>query len=284
MKFIAVVLFIFLLTPTVVSAANNYIKIGVTSSTKQLHIVQYRVSKLGLREIHRVKNHRYIIYSGPYRSKNSTLYAFKKIKRYFPNATIIFQSAKKQKSKNKRVQKADSLPFFIGVGMSYSSAPSSHIIESGTVAINKPKNSGLSYGVDAGYNFYDNFFIGLGYLKFDTDDLVFNNIYGILNYKFSPFKEKFTPYFEVVAGYSTLKWNIDPITNASSDSNNDSTSPFLGTQAGILYSLSQHISLFSEYQCMFMTHTTNLTVDSKNRSKIEHTTLHSLQIGLQYNF
>lgn len=280
MQFTAVVLSIFLLIPTVLSAANNYIKIGVTSSTRQLHIVQYRVSQLGLREIHRVKNGRYIIYSGPYVNKTTTLYAFTKIKRYFPNATLLLQSEKKQQ----RVKKSDSLPFFIGVGMSYSSAPSSHIIESGTVEINKPKNSGLSYGVDAGYNFYDHFAIGLGYLKFDTDDLVFNNLYGILNYKFSPFKEKFTPYFEVVAGYSTLKWNIDPITNASSDSNNDSTSPFLGTQAGILYSLSQHISLFTEYQCMFMTHTTNLTVDNKNRSKIQHTTLHSLQIGLQYNF
>jgi len=294
MKFITFFILIFLLSPSFLNAASNYIGVAQTTSKNQLRIINSRFKSMGLKMLYKTSGKKYFIYSGPYKTSNSITYAIKKIKRYFPNAKILNYKAKqipsvkapvviKTETKYEQVKQKNKSGFYIGTAFGYSSAPSTHTISQGSVTIQEPNNSGINYMIDGGYNFENGFSFGLAYMKFDASDLVFDNMYGIVNYRFAN-NNNFTPYFGVLAGFSSLKWSVDPILNASETSNNDSTSLIGGTQAGVIYNGIEDISLLLGYKCIIMGHTTNIEVDTDNISKLQHKALHTLQLEIQYNF
>ena len=146
-----------------------------------------------------------------------------------------------------------------------------------------PENIGVSYSLEGGYNFESGFSFSLAYMKFDANDLLLDNLSGIVNYRFNAFGD-YVPYFGALAGYSSLTWNANLLTS-NSDSASSSDSPFVGSQAGIKYKGFESISLLLGYQCIFMNHTTNIQDDDNQIvSKLQHETLHSIQMGIQYNF
>jgi len=297
MRFIGVLVLFFLLFPSFLSAAANFVQVTQTTKKSQLRAIKSKLSKMGLKMVYKKSGSRYIVYSGPYRNSKSASYAVKKMKRYFPYAKVVAKKRKKFKpigksTKNeqafltKKLKTKDTKKmkgFFTGVSLGYSPSPSNHTVVKGTIEdLKVPNNTGISFNLDGGYHFENGFSTSLSYMKFDASDLVFDNIYGTINYRFSDFNN-FVPYFGVLAGYSSLVWNVDPIKNPAEGSSNDSESFFAGSQTGIIYTGFEVVSLSFGYHCMFMGHTTNIE-DGVNSSKLQHDTLHSLQIGVQYNF
>ena len=297
MKFMIFFILIFLLSPSFLNAASNYIGVTQTTSKNQLRDINSRFKSMNLKMLYKTSGERYLIYSGPYKTSNSITYAIKKIKRYFPNAKILNYKAKqipsvkvpvviKTETKHEQIKQKNNSSFYIGTAFGYSSAPSTHTISEGSVTIQEPNNSGINYIIDGGYNFENGFSLGLAYMKFDASDLVFDNMYGIVNYRFGNYKG-FTPYFGALAGFSSLKWSVDPISVDLSNaqlSDKDSSSFIGGTQAGVMYTGIENISLLFGYKCIITGHTTNIKVDTDNISKLEHNALHTLQLGIQYNF
>ncbi|QSZ40609.1 hypothetical protein GJV85_00235 [Sulfurimonas aquatica] len=298
MKFFVV----FILFLSLLFSADNYIL--VTKATKKAHLnsIYSKLKRVGEKMLY-IKNSRsYIIYTGPYGNALSSKKALSRIRYYFPHAKISMRKQEQksdvlqQKVKNKKTDSENSSQLFytnnhksgsfIKFGTGFSSAVSTHSIESGTVKINEPNSNGISYTLGAGYNFKNGFFISTNYMHLNTDDIAFDNIYASLNYKFENIK-KFTPYFGLMSGYSRLGWSVGPIDSVDPVSNNNSDSLFFGTLAGVLYESTENFSYFINYDCLFMQHTTNIdnsTATSINISSLKHNTLHSLKLGIQYNF
>jgi len=291
MRFTGILVLFFLLFPSFLNAAANFVQVTQTTKKSQLRVIKSKLNKMGLKMVYKKSGSRYIIYSGPYRSSKSASYAVKKMRRYFPYAKVMTKKRKKLKpidksTKNKKVFLTKDTKqlkgFFAGLSVGYSSSPSNHTTETGSIEIIVPNNTGISFDLEGGYHFKNGFSTSLSYMKFDASDLVFDNIYGTVKYRFSDFNN-YVPYFGILAGYSSLVWNVDPIKNPAEGSSNDSESFFAGSQAGIIYTGFETVSLSFGYQCMFMGHTTNIE-EGDNSSKIQHDALHSIQLGVQYNF
>jgi hypothetical protein len=286
MKLLPFVLFLFLISSNVLySATSHYVKVTSVKSKNQLKKTKRALNSLGLSMIYKRIKGGYYVYSGPYKTQKYAKYATKKIKRYFPYAKLLKPKVQQEKTitQLKVKKKKENKRLFVGFSLGYSLAPPTHNIEEGTVKIIEPKNSGLSYDIDGGYVLDNNFVIGMGYLSFDADDIKFSNIYGMLEYRCKEYKD-ITPFLGLLGGYSTLAWSTDPIENPTQESNNDSASPFMATKAGIIYSGLKNIDVTFGYKCMFMSHATNIELDSSNKSRLEHKTLHSIELGIQYKF
>ncbi|MEA3228749.1 MAG: hypothetical protein U9P38_06740 [Campylobacterota bacterium] len=271
MKFIAILLLTFLISQTLLNAEEIYIQVTTATSKKKLRTINKKFKNMSLPMVHKKTTTRYLIYSGPYRSGASASFALERIQQTFPNAKI--------KTKKKTKEKKSGA--YLNIALGFSSAPSTHAVEEGCVIIEEPNNKGISYNIDGGYTLKNGFSIGLGYLRFDATDLLFDNVYGSLNYRFNDYYD-YTPYIGVLGGFSGLKWFTDPIDNPLEGSNNDSSSFLFGTQTGIVYNSGSVVSLYLGYQCLFMNHITNITLDKENSSKLKHNTLHTLQIGLHF--
>jgi len=269
MKLITILLLTFFISQTLLNAKDIYIQVTSTSSKNTLRAINNHFKKMKLKMIYKTTSTKYFIYSGPYTNENDSTIALKKIKHYFPQARIP----------HRKKDKDDGT--YLNIAIGYSSTPSTHEVQTGCVIIDIPNNKGISYNIDGGYTFKNGFAIGFGYLRFDATDLLFDNVYGSINYRFNDYSS-FIPYVGALGGYSSLKWFTDPIPNPVEGSNNDSSSFLFGTQTGVIYKMSGIVSLYIGYQCLFMNHITNITVDSKNRSKLKHNTLHTMQIGFHF--
>jgi len=277
---IFVVLFVFFFSS--LQAELSYINVTSTKNPYKLRGIKHKLNALGLSMFYRKINNLYVVYSGPYKRPE---YPLRKVKFYFQNAYIInsrSSSSKKEDTTESYISNIGK-KYFVLASLSYSSAPSNHTIEAGTVKIIDPKNGGISYKLEAGLKLKYRFDILGGFMILDSDDLVFTNFYTALNYNLKPYKN-ITPYVGVIVGYSSLKWNTDPIPNAANGSNNDSTSPFYGTQVGASYRIDKNIDIVGSYDCFFMHHVTNIEIDANNKSKLEHNILHSVNVGIRYNF
>lgn len=278
MKYITVFILSFLIFPILLSASGNYIIVTSATSKKQLRLIKSKLKSLGLNMTYKTTKTKYVVYSGPYKNEKNAFIAVKRAKKYFPNARALKKESKTEEQASVVKQK-NSGGFHVGTALGFASAPSTH---EGLVDITEPKNSGLTYSLEGGYTFKNGISLAGGYMRVDTSDLVFDNIYGVVNYRFDDFYN-FVPYVGVLGGYSNLTWDTDPIENPSQESNNDSSSFIAGTQIGASYDGFEYISLYSTYQCLFMGHTTYLS-DGTNDSKLQHKTIHSLQMGVQFNF
>lgn len=287
MRLFLVLLMVFIGIPFL-EAKTDYIKITTTSDIQRLKAIKKKFTSLGLNLIYRKSGHAYGVYCGPYSSKKDLRKSYKKVIRYFPHAQIIgvqkvsHQPHISQKIVRKKESKYEE-NYYFSLALNYSSAPSSHTILQGSVKVLEPKDTGINFVLESGIDLQYNFSAGIGVSYLNTGDLAFKNLYGIVNYKFKIYRS-YQPYFGVLIGYSSLAWSSDPIENPSKNSNNDSTSPYYGTQVGLLYKGLSYGDIFVGYQCLFMQHTTSLQIDTTNRSKLEHNMLHSIGIGFKYNF
>jgi len=277
-----------LLFATTLLSASTYINVANVKTKKELSYPYKKLKSMGLKMFYKQKSFGYSAYVGPFSSTNALRSAYKRVKRSFPRAKIISNSktTTKRTKQRKQVSHHHSLyhnGFIAGLGIGYGEAPSSHIIQEGSVTINEPENAGISYTLYGGYDFENSFSILLNYMYLDATDLEFHNIYTSLLYRFEKF-ETLVPYFGASVGYSSLKWNTSPIEEASPSSNNNSADIMYGTEVGFNYTLTQTIALKLNYNCLFLNHTTNIEQSSTNRSKLEHNTLHSITTSIQYNF
>jgi len=306
MKAVVLALLITIIFPSVSIAASKYIKVTNTTSKTKLRKIKSKLSSMGLKMALKTKKRTYYVYSGPFKSSKSANRALRKIKRYFPYARIMNTKKKKRPSRLSPKQPEKDLiykkpndtkvkvdnniknGYFIGAGIGYGMTPSTHEIVSGTVEINTPTDTGLSYTIDSGYTFENGLVLSFAYMNVGNSDMSFNNIYGSLDYKFGPYYENLSPYIGVLGGYSMLKWKTEPLkVTVDNDSNNDSTSFFSGAQFGIMYDIFDSFSLYTAYQFMLMGHVANLDLTKLGegaKSKLQHNTIHNLNFGLRMNF
>ncbi len=271
-----------------------YVNVTNVKSKKQLSYPYRKLKSMGFKMSYKRKSYGYAVYTGPYNSQASLDRAYKKIKRRFRYArVVVYDLGKKQESQLQPQQKQKVLQpcakekkdtgFIAGLSVGYGDAPSSHVLVSGSVIVSDPKSSGVDYSLFGGYDFANGVSLLVNYMYLNTKDLEFSNYYGSLHYRFEHLGP-FIPYVGASLGYSSLKWNTSPIANASPSSNNNSADIMYGTQIGLLYELFQNISLKVDYNYLFLHHTTNITQGTTGSSKLQHNTLNTILIGLQYSF
>lgn len=281
-KMKSVVFILILSLSTVVFGDVAYINVTNVQSKKQLKYPHKMLKDIGFKMSFQKKSYGYAVYVGPYKSQEALTYVYKKIKRKFANAKIVVYKDKASSDGENSSDKKHS-GYFYGFGVGYANAPSTHNIISGSVIVEEPKNSGANYNLYAGYDFDNALSLLFNISYLNASDVEFTNYYTSLNYRLQKIGN-FEPYFGVSLGYSSLTWNTSPIALASPDSNNDSDDMMYGTQVGFNNKLSQSISFKLDYSCLFLNHTTNITQDASNTSKLEHNTLHSIVLGLAYSF
>jgi len=287
------ILFLTIIPLIMLNAADVYVKIGVTKTKNGLSYAYSKLNKMGMKFIYETKNidnkNIYTVYSGPYYTKKEQIIALKNSRYFFKNAKLVrisktknnkpyINPLQKEKASTKKRSK-----YSLSVALGYASAPSTHRIIKGSVDISEPKSDGFSFLLNGVYDISDNFIVSTNYMRFDSGDLVFDNIYTSLGYKFKKFGN-FSPHFGLLVGLSALKWDTSPLEQASSSSNNDSETYIYGSEIGLTYKGYKYFSPFVHYHCMFMGHVTNLEQDTANNSKLEHKTIHTILFGVAYNF
>jgi hypothetical protein len=275
-----------MLSSTFLNAA-VYVRVGKTQNKDVLDYAYSKFKKMNMKIFYNTKlinsKRTYTIYSGPYNSKKVQQIALNNSKIFFKNSKLVNMQNKsnaKDTKESKTYSKGNS--YYVGSALGYGMAPSTHVIKEGTITIDEPKNSGINFLLYAGYNMGNDFSFSINFLRMDADDLVFDNMYGLVSYKFAQING-FEPNFGVSLGSSSLKWSKAPIEDSTA-SNNNSEDILYGTQLGVKYEGFKNLTPFIQYHCMFMKHNTNLTYETQNKSELKHKTLHSVLLGLEYSF
>ena len=281
-KFQGVIFILLVSLSTTLFSNDIYINVTNVRSKKQLSYPYQKLRAMGLKMSFKQKRYGYAAYVGPFRSRVRLYDVYDRVKLRFPNARIIVEKTQQQDlSSNKLKKKHEGI--VLGLGLGYGSAPSTYIPINGSVDAITPKSSGIDFNIYGGYDFANGVSLLANYMNLNSDDLVFQNYYGSINYRFTPIS-KLVPYFGLSLGYSSLSWYTSPIENASSSSDNNSGDILYATQVGFNYRLVEILSLKVDYSCLFLNHTTNITKDATNTAKIQHNTMHSVIIALQYTF
>ncbi|MCX6075410.1 MAG: hypothetical protein NTW78_00820 [Campylobacterales bacterium] len=287
-----IIIFIFLLVSTVFGYEQSYIKIAKTSNKNTLLSVNSRFAEIGVPVKYSYTDAKYLIYAGPYNDEESAKEGLEIIKTYFPGAFIVksedTQRVIKQKdSQSKNIPRKGDDNFFVGLDLGYSNSISNHIGKEGSVVAKAPYEDFGNYGLDLGYEFKNGIFCTLGYSQIINGDIIMDNIYLSLNYKFLTYYN-FSPYFGLFVGNSYLKWNMYPIENPTSF-NDQSTSVLTGAQFGVSYPINNEISLSLAYRVAAMDHVSTLKTQIQgnsviNSSELHHKRLDNILFGIQYKF
>jgi len=138
--------------------------------------------------------------------------------------------------------------------------------------------SGRSFEVGLGYKHSDKIFSTLTFQRNQLDIADIDNIYGSVNYQFSP--NNFNIFVGGLAGYSRLKWSEPPSTvNFNQDLKSGSF--MYGLQFGVEKEINQKVSILLKYQ--FIKHDHRMEI-LNNTSDIEHRSENNILLGLRYNF
>jgi opacity protein-like surface antigen len=139
-------------------------------------------------------------------------------------------------------------------------------------------DQGKMIDIGLGYKIYSNLFLELSYQQQVFEQNQIDNFYASINYMY--LDNGYKPYVGVLAGYSQLTWDKNPITVFQSFETT-STSYLFGIQAGIEIPLTESLSFSSKYQFMLHDH----ILDVRNiSSAITNKNAHNLLVGLKYEF
>jgi len=286
------ILFLTIIPLIMLNAADVYVKIGVTKTKNGLSYAYSKLNNMGMNFFYKTKTFNdknvYTVYSGPYNTNKEQVIALKNSRYFFKGAKLVRLSKIDNKTpeninQKEKISTKNRTKYSLSLALGYASAPSTHTIIDGSVDISEPKSDAFSLLLNGVYDISETFIVSANYMRFDSSDLVFDNIYASLGYKFKKFGN-FSPHFGLLLGLSALKWDTSPLEQASPNSNNDSETYIYGSEIGLTYNGYEHFSPFIHYHCMFMGHVTNLKQDTTNTSKLEHKTLHTILFGVAYNF
>ena len=255
-------------------AFSGYVNVTNVKTKKELSYPYNRLKSMGYKMFYEKKSFGYAVYVGPFKSQKSLQHNYGRIKNSFTYAKMIPDESTSKKYSD------SSAGLLFGLGLGYASSPAT---TDGTVTFNEQKSSGLNYLLYTGYNFENYFTLLFNYMNLTTSDLEFSNIYTSLNYRITAF-ESFVPYIGLSVGYSSLKWNTNPIEQSTPSSDNDSANIMYGAQLGFNYMLSKSFSIKVESSYLLLNHATTITQDTENTLKLEHKNMISILTALQYNF
>ncbi len=194
---------------------------------------------------------------------------------------IVEQSSTNSENSNMISESKKDNSFFIGLAAGLSTLSFQEKNINGTVPLNfELKDSGINYGIEAGYNFNKNIFMTINYQKTDEENIYFNHAFSTLNYKFNGIYSIF-PYLGILGGYGNMTWKNSPIDSTVSRS---SCYSFLyGAQAGSIIQIYGDVSMFIFYRYLMMDYKTSIKIITAEK-EIEHNVQQNLNIGLQYSF
>ena len=252
-----IILLTLLLLPLAASQDYEQLIITKTSSKSSLKSIKQKLDALHVKMFVQKSDNYYKVYSQKFKDKESANQALNKVQSVFPYARVILHDNEEEiQSKN---------DFFVGLALGY------HKLTTNSGA----STSGMSYTLEAGYNYSRQINSTLGYLNTSTSDADINNIYTALNYNFDV-SEDFDIYVGALVGYSTLK--LKNFTSSSA-----SSAVLLGIQTGLMYNLSDSVGFYTAYQGLSLGHKVDVT-QGATTSSVDVSFLHNLQIGVQYKF
>jgi len=269
------ILFLFiatLITPSFASEKIYQILITKTSKKQNLSKINTKLKAYNVKMYMQKSQKYYLIYSNKYSNITLAKKSLQDIKKEFPSAFIVSKSINKEDKKTKTTTKIKikSNPknndFFIALGAGV------HNTKIDTTS-NQESDKDTSYTIEAGYYLNENIFASLAYLSTPLEGVDIQNIYTSLNYQFNMSKN-FGLYTGVLAGYSTLELT-------GYDSSTASNSMLIGGQIGLVYTLFEHLSLYSSYQGISFEHIIDIKDDD---SKITFDFIHNVQAGVQLRF
>jgi len=284
-----ILIFLVFFFSTLSFASDIYIKLGTTTSNKQVQQIKNIIDSMGYKLYTQQEDAKVHLYTGPHKNKNAALEALQRLKKVFPSAAAVklrTSTVESNIKESSNVQNgADDLtrPFFVTASLGFHNTKGDLSGTIDTTLIEEPKDSGMSYGIEFGYKLNRSVWFGIGYEILGTGDLTINNAYMSANYNFLQ-ASSFDLYGGIVAGYSSLKWNSDPLVDAESLSGPSSF--FAGAQLGISYPLgARGLALIGSYSLLNTSLKTVLSdPNTTTTSTIEHTMMHNLKLGLQYSF
>lgn len=283
-----------LLLSTLSYASDLYIKLGTTTSKKQVQQIENIVRQKGYRVSVDDDGKSYRLYVGSFASKLEALEALQRLKPTFPAAVAVKlrpqslekstpQSSRAESSsgataEQNRAQKEHNSPFFVQVALGFHNSESSM---SGDVEVPSIGASGVSYGVAFGYELSDQIWASVDYDMLGTDSFTLSNIYTTLNYNFFQ-GEDLDIFAGATVGYSSLSWDSNLLDGGESSG---PTSFFAGAQIGVIYPVMEGFSVVSSYTLRSYKLNTVLTNALESTSgAIEQSMTHKVTLGLQYNF
>jgi len=137
-------------------------------------------------------------------------------------------------------------------------------------------SNGLSYGLELGYHFTNEWFIVFAYQRTDLDDVLFDSIMTKVDYKFSDIKP-ISPYMGLILGYSMMSWD-------SYIETDDKASSFTyGLEVGGEIDIIDSLALDVSYSYMMMDFSTFYNVGNVT-NEISYKGLHNLTFSVKYRF
>ena len=272
LKLILITLFLFNLNA---SESFEQIIITKTSQKSNLGAIKKKLDSINVKMFVQKVDSYYLVYSPRYDDMAQANKSLKKINYYFPYARLIERDVKNEEKKEKETTEevtstsTNENNFFIALGASLSNI-------SGTTADTNASaltSNGTSYAVEAGYKFNENIFATLGYIDSSTSDINVNNMYASVNYNMSVTND-LSMYVGFIGGFSTLELTGYPTSTSSS-------SALLGGQLGVMYEVTDYMSVYSVYKGLLMSHSVEL-IDAG--SSVEFSFLHNLQTGVRFKF
>lgn len=172
-------------------------------------------------------------------------------------------------------------PFYAGVAFGQASFDTSLDTQSGSVdLLFEPDDDGDVYGLELGYQFDPDWFVGIEYSRIDADEVEIDNVYASLNYRW-PLGSAGAVYVGALAGASTLDWQDAPIDTVNRERENEE--PLIGAQAGFSYDLGKRWRVAARYQFLYIEHDT-LLEPSSGRAKFNHEEFHQVTLAIQLRF
>jgi hypothetical protein len=290
------IVFVLLFASALLNAENLYINVAKLSKKSDLEYVGLQFKRVGISAIYKHDGLDYVLFSGPYADEEHARYALEKINKYFPSAEIVRVKRKtdtKRTITKKRVSKRKILTAnlmngqwykgaFVGLDLSYNNVLATHKVETGSVLATLPKEGSTGFTLDAGYEFANGFSFLLAYSQMTNQDISLSAQYLSIQYQFETSTD-FYPYFGLLAGISSAKWNLVPLQNVTYIDDKSSSS-LSGIESGIIYPVDEYkMSLYLGYTVLIMNHTAVLEADTGN-SQLSFKRLDNILFGVRYHF
>lgn len=278
------------------AANSSFDRVLVTKTTKQskLKYIKRKLDSINVKMFVQTIPSGYYVYSDKITNKNTANAMLRKIRTQFPYAKIVTIGQKEEPKANANENIENSTQeeflqnntavetteatedisvkqssFFLSLGAGYCSTEASTNYEPAS----NLNNNGLSYTLEAGFNYNKNIFVTLDYSDTSTDDISMNHMYGSLNYRLN-LLGGLDIFAGALLGYSELVIGANINSTAS-------TTMLYGLQGGISYNVDDSIFIFTSYQMLMADHVINLTNAGE---KIELSSLNNMQIGIGYRF
>ena len=171
---------------------------------------------------------------------------------------------------------------FLGLSTGYSSVDMIQRQQGAIVLLDTDTgDSGVTYGIEAGYSVNDTLFVTLNYHRTYLRNVNLDDFYATFNYALTP-ALPLSPYVGAMAGCSLLTWEKE-ISGVSDNPNRTGTSLLFGLQAGVEYDLRDDLSLYAAGRYWVMDHTTKVNVLTET-IELKHVSQLNGLLGIKYRF